>query len=131
MIYFSVAGPSRFAEWWIELIEVLVAKERGPADLAGGNTLEEVGRALLQSKEEHLIVSTRQLAEDLRAALANAGGPFVLSVDDPRIAVKSLIDVHGLDPISAIRATAEGWAAVFERCVKCGAQVRVRAHDRA
>jgi len=30
----------------------------------GGNTLEEIGRALLQSKEEHLIVSTRQLAED-------------------------------------------------------------------
>ncbi len=131
MIFFSVGVPSRFAEWCDALIAALVAKAHGPADLAGGNTLEEIGRALLQSKEEHLIVSTRQLAEDLRAALANAGAPFVLSFDDPRIAVKNLIDVHGLDPIAAIRATATSCAAVLNTSMMDGALVLRADHDSA
>jgi hypothetical protein len=130
MIFFSWHS-SRFAEWCDALIAALVAKAHGPADLAGGNTLEEIGRALLHSKEEHLIVSTRQLAEDLRAALANAGAPFVLSFDDPRIAVKNLIDVHGLDPIAAIRATATSCAAVLNTSMMGAALVLRADHDSA
>src|SRR5207237_3762458 len=117
--------------WRDAVIGALVGEVRGPAYLAGGKTVEEIGPALVQSKEEHLIVSTRQLAEDLRAALANAGAPFVLSFDDPRIAVKNLIDVHGLDPIAAIRATATSCAAVLNTSMMDGALVLRADHDSA
>jgi len=54
-----------------------------------------------------------------------------LSFDDPRIAVKNLIDVHGLDPIAAIRATATSCAAVLNTSMMDGALVLRADHDSA
>jgi hypothetical protein len=131
MIFFSVGVPSRFAEWCDALIAALVASALGPADLVGANTLEEIGQALLRSQREHLVVSTRQMAEDLRAGLANGGVPFVLAFDDPRIAVTNLINAHAVDPVSAVRATATSCTAVLNTATMGRALVLSADHHAA
>lgn len=113
MIFFSVGLPSRFAEWCDVVTAALVTRALGTADLVAANSLEEIGRTLLRSDREHLVITSREMADDLRSCLTSAAIPFVLAVDDPRIAALNLVNAHNVDPVSAVRATATSSAVVL------------------
>jgi hypothetical protein len=121
MIFFSIGLPSRFAEWCDLIARLLVETVKGEADLISANTLDELGLAAIRSHSDHLVVASRQPAEDLRRSLIELQYPFIVALDAPYIALDNLIGGHGVDVIGATRATANSCAAMMEYAVTSGA----------
>jgi hypothetical protein len=113
MIFLSIGLPSRFAEWCDQVICALVEAATGRAELASGNTLEEIALALMKSQAPQLVIGARQPTDDLRTLLSQTGRHFVVSLDDPRAAFQNLATRHGLGSKDAIRATAGSCASIF------------------
>src|SRR5258708_19603407 len=53
--------------------------------------LDEVAWTLIRTNADHLVMGARQPDEGLRTALAEAGSPFIVALDDPRNAVADLL----------------------------------------
>jgi len=113
MIFFSIGLPSRFAEACDFLVWHLAEAALGPIQLIGGNTLDEIGLALVKSQSEHLVIAARQPSADLLEALASAGVSFIIALDDPRAALQNLVVGHGMEWMVATRTTASSCASML------------------
>jgi hypothetical protein len=110
MLFYSIGLPSRFAEWCDLVVLRLAQRVLGSVDLVSGNTLDEVGLAVVGSRCDHLVIGARQPVGSLRAALTAAGYPFVVALHEPCIALQNLVTRHGLDVVTATRAAATSCA---------------------
>lgn len=113
MIFLSIGLPSRFAEACDRIAAELVADSLGSVEAISGNTLEEIAVSAIQSNGGHFVVGARQPTEKLRAAVEASGNGFVLTLDDPRLALHNLVARHGMDWKAATRATASSCAFIM------------------
>jgi hypothetical protein len=123
MIVYSFGFPGRFAEWCDAACVRLAERAVGPADLLGADTIEEVGLAATQARSAHAVIASRQPSARLCNAIAEAGGRFILAVDDPRAALRDLTSRRGLGFVDAVRAVARSCAAIVNLTGAAGALV--------
>ncbi len=124
MILFVVGLPGRFAQWCeaalVRLAGRGVASETWPSltDMFGydgiPSTFDELGRALIGNRGEHLVIGARQPDARLRGALAERNTPFLLALDDPHNAVSELLAETGVDPKAVVRAVANSCPMVMQ-----------------
>jgi hypothetical protein len=140
VIFFSIGLPGRFAEWcegviarlatlsgpvvvgeWPSLDEMLGYRPLGPV-------LDQVGVMLLQNAPAHLVINVRQPDERLHAALAETAIPFVLALDDPRVAVADILAKTDFEPAAATRVVANSCPFVMRYSAMPGA-LRLHANE--
>jgi hypothetical protein len=112
MILFSVGLPSCFAEWCDAVAVELLRQETGAAELIAANSLDEFALGTIRSRSTSIVVVSRQLFGRLRPAIAQAGVPFIVALDDPRHAVEDLVVGQGGDLLDVTRAVARSCASV-------------------
>src|SRR4051794_40011349 len=91
MLFFVIGVPGRFTEHCEDLTTGLVQQAFGSAGMARADTLDEIARNLLYSGASRRIVASRHPGGRVRRALAEAGRPIVVVLDDPRAALANLV----------------------------------------
>jgi hypothetical protein len=129
MLFFSIGMPSPFAEWCDQVVLRLVNRVLGRAQLVGGNTLDEIGLALVTAQTDHLVVAARQPIESLRAAIAACGHPLIAVMDAPYTALENLVVRHRLDFVAATRATASSCSTMLDYMLMSGGSVLRAGQD--
>jgi hypothetical protein len=127
VILLSVALPGRFAQWCDAVMVRLAGRLGGavasetwpPLDQmfgfgAGSSTLDALGRLMIGSSAQHLVIGARQPDERLRQALAARNVPFLLALDDPRDAAADILGETGADPRIVVRAVANSCPLVMQ-----------------
>lgn len=121
MLFFSVGLPSRFAEWCDAVVAQLV-QSLGPTEFIGANTVGELAQSVIASQSPYLVVSSR-LIGGLQKPLRQADRPFILALDDPRRALRSLVLDQGLDFLEATRLVGRSCASMASCASMPGALV--------
>jgi hypothetical protein len=112
MLFFVAGLPGRFAEWCDAVTARLVQTILGPTRILHANTLDEISRGLLSAGPSQAVLSSRQPGGRLRTALIAARRPFVLALDDPRVALSQIVRRGDSNMAAAIRAVAGSCAGV-------------------
>jgi hypothetical protein len=112
MIFPSLGLPSPYADRCDAILGRLAAAALGETGIIAANTIEEIARGALKSPSSHLVVSSRDPMAGLLTALASAGRPFLLVLDDPRASCRELM-ARGIDWRTAARTTANTCAALL------------------
>ena len=112
MLYFVVGPPGPFAERCETLALALVRRAQGAAEPAEASLLADIARAALASPAARLVVAARQPGGRVRAALAQSRRPLVVVRDDPRRALRHLVERRGLGFAAALRIVAGSCAAL-------------------
>lgn len=123
MLFFVVGPPGRFAEWCGAVTSRLAEAVLERSGAIRANTLEEIARNLLRSGISRGVISAFQPGGRLRRALAEAGRPFIVALDDPRAALADLVVRRGTGIATATRMVASGCAASLCFCETPGALV--------
>jgi hypothetical protein len=100
VIFFSVGLPGRFTEWCDGVIARLVQTLGGSVAIKTWPSLDEmlasrtermvldqIALTLIRAPPDHLVIGARQPEDRLRYALVETQTPFVVALDDPRVAV--------------------------------------------
>lgn len=111
MLLFVVGPPGRFAEWCGAVTSRLAETVLERSAVICANTLEEIACNLLRSGISHGVVAASQPGGRLRRALAEAGRPFIVALEDPRAALADLVLRHGTEIATATRTVASSCAA--------------------
>jgi hypothetical protein len=114
MILFSIGLPDRFTHWCDELVTKLAETALGTIDCAPLNTLDELALHLMRSGAPHLVVGSRQPNGRLRTAFAETNLPFLLILNDARLAVADLMKNHGYDVVRAVRFIANSCSGLLQ-----------------
>jgi hypothetical protein len=141
VIFFSIGLPGRFSEWCERVIARLADTLMGPVvvgewpsldEMLGyrplGRVLDQVAVILLQNAPAHLVINVRQPDERLHAALAETAIPFVLALDDPRVAVADILAKTDFEPAAATRVVADSCSFVMRYTAMPGA-FRLHANE--
>lgn len=141
MIFFSIGLPGRFAEWCEGVIARLADTLSGPVvvgewpsldQMLGyrplGRALDQVAVILLQDAPAHLVLNVRRPDERLRGALTETAIPFVLALDDPRVAVADILAKTDVEPAAAARVVANSCPFVMRYTAMPGA-LRLHANE--
>jgi hypothetical protein len=113
VILISIGMPSRFAEWCDALVLRLAACSFETVEAAALNSLDEFATAVLKTRALRLVVCSRQPVIRLQTAIAESGRPFLVTIGDPRAALRDLMQRPGYDLIEATRAVASSCAAIL------------------
>lgn len=105
--------PSRFTEWCDALVARLAESSFGTAEYTAVNTLEELAAAFLKTRASHLVACSRQPAVRLQTEIVHGKRPFLVTIGDPRAALRNLLERAGYDVVSATRAVASSCAAML------------------
>jgi hypothetical protein len=113
MLHVVVGVPGRFAAWCDAVAAALVARDADAAPQPfAADTLAELAEAALRRGAAQAAVSCRRPDGRLRAALAEAGRPFILALDDPRLALADRVIAAGEELATAVPVVASSCAAV-------------------
>lgn len=123
MIFFSIGMPSRFAEWCDALTSRLAEYSFGSTERTAVNTLDELAAAVLRTRASHLIACSRQPVVQLQIEILQGKRPFVVTIGDPRAALRNLSERAGYDIAGATRAVASSCAAMLTLTKAPGALV--------
>jgi hypothetical protein len=117
--FFSIGLPGRFAEWCEGVLARLAASLGGPVvvkpwpsldEMLGyrslGRALDQVGLILIRDAPAQLVIGARQPDERLHAALAETEIPFIVALDDPRVAVADILAKTDVGAAAATRVVA-------------------------
>jgi hypothetical protein len=129
MVFFVVGLPGRFAEWCSALTMGLVCRALGPSKLTNANSLAEIFVNVLGSGSAHGVVASRYPGERIRRALMDAGRPFIVSLDDPRVAIADLAIRGKVEIVEATRQVASSCASVGSFYAAPGALVLCAERD--
>ena len=123
MILLCIGLPGRFAEWCDGVIGQLAARMGGAvvtrswpslADMFGyenlPSTLDHIAWTSIETGAAHVVLGARQPDESLCAALDELRTPFVLALDDPRMAASDMISASIGEPRAVTRAVANSCA---------------------
>jgi hypothetical protein len=123
MIFFSIGMPSRFTEWCDALVARLAESSFGTAEYTALNTLEELAAAVLKTRASHLVACSRQPVVRLQTEIVQGKRPFLVTIGDPRAALRNLSEHAGYDIVGATRAVASSCAALLSLIRAPGALV--------
>jgi hypothetical protein len=123
MVFVVVGLPGRFAEWCEALTTGLVRRALGSSELNSANSLAEIFANVLRSGSAHGVVASRYPGERIRRALMDAGRPFIVALDDPRVAVADLAIRRKVEIVTATRQVASSFASVASFSAAPGALV--------
>lgn len=123
MLHFCIGLPSGFAEWCDALITCLMTQSLGPAETTSVDSIEEFTIAVIKARSPHMVMGLRQPRSNLSRTVLEAGIPFILAVDDPRLALHHLVARHGADFVEAVRMVARSCAAIVTFASAPGALV--------
>jgi hypothetical protein len=140
LIFFSLGLPGRLAEW----CDAVLARLAGAAGEAALTTwppltrmlgyheiapvLDQVAVSLIETGAAHLVMGARQPDERLRAALAAMNARFVVTLDDPRIAVADILGSTNSDLRAITRAVANSCPLVMRYASSPGA-ITIRGYQ--
>ncbi|HTV90559.1 MAG TPA: hypothetical protein VME41_16195 [Stellaceae bacterium] len=110
MIFFSIGLPGRFAEWCDRLVLRLVEHRGESVASVALNRLDELAIAAIRTRRSNLIACCRQPVLQLQSEIARAEVPFVLTLGDPRTAVREQVARMGCTIADATRAVASSCA---------------------
>jgi hypothetical protein len=113
MIFPLVGPPTSFAIWTELVLLRLIDRARGPAAVVTADYAGEIAAWAFRKSGYHLIAAARQPSGDMRSALLATGSRFVLTLDDPRAALWTLVVRRGLDWRAALRSAACSCAAML------------------
>jgi hypothetical protein len=130
MIFFSIGMPSRFVEWCDALISRLAEYSFGSTERTAVNTLDELAAAVLRTRASHLTACSRQPVVQLQIEILQGKRPFVVTIGNPRAALRNLSERAGYDIAAATRAVASSCAAMLTLTRAPGALV-VSSNDAA
>jgi hypothetical protein len=123
MLHFCIGLPSGFAEWCDILITCLMTQGLGPTETIGVDSIEEFTIAVIKARSPHMVMGLRQPRSNLSRTVLEAGIPFILAVDDPRLALHYLVARHGVDFLEAVRMVARSCAGIVTFASAPGALV--------
>jgi hypothetical protein len=123
MNLFCVSLPGRFGDWCDAAIMALATSVLGPVVPTGGSTAEELASELITSEGQHYYVGARHPSGWLREKLIAANKKFIVALDDPRDAVRDLIDRHNYGMVDAVRHVASSCARISRYLALPGALV--------
>lgn len=119
MLSFSIGLPGRLSEWCDDVIVRLAdcpaaaaALYRWPSSASmlayegPSSTLDEVGSILIGARAAHVVIGVRQPDMALHAALAETRAPFVVALEQPRVAAADMLADTGAEPRLVTRAVA-------------------------
>jgi hypothetical protein len=113
MILFSIGMPSRFTEWCDALTGRLAECSFGSVECITLNTLEELAAAVLRTRASHLVACSRRPVVRVQTEIIECKLPFLVSVGDPRAALRNLSERVDYDVVEATRAVASSCAAML------------------
>jgi hypothetical protein len=141
VIFITVGLPGRFAEWCAGVLARLAVSLGGSVvvrvwptveELLGyrslGRVLDQIALSLLQDAPAQLVVGARQPDERLCRALAETAAPFILALDDPRLAAADILSQTAVEPAAATRMMANSCPFVM-RCTALPGALRLHAND--
>jgi hypothetical protein len=141
VIFITVGLPGRFAEWCAGVLAKLAVSLGGSVvvrewptveELLGyrslGRVLDQIALSLLQDAPAQLVVGARQPDERLCRALAETAAPFILALDDPRLAAADILSQTAVEPAAATRMMANSCPFVM-RCTALPGALRLHAND--
>lgn len=111
--YVCIGIPSPFTHWVDQLIAELV-NPGAAAEIASANSLDEFGLVMLRAQVSHVVIQVRQMTPPLRAALKTTGKRFVVVLDHPIDAFRTLRNTGAFDLVRVTRAIAWGCASTLE-----------------
>jgi hypothetical protein len=121
---FLVAGlPGRFSEWCDSVTARLAETTLGSTQILRANTLDEISRGLLGLGPPHAVLASRQPVGRVRSALIAARRRFIVALDDPRVALRQIVNGERSTIAHAIRAVAGSCAGVAAYVSASGALV--------
>ena len=91
MLYFVVGPPGTFATWCGAVVAGLAGRVVGLIPIVEASTLDDISRKILSGNISHAVIAATAPGGRLRAALAAAACPFVIALDDPRLACADLV----------------------------------------
>src|SRR6266568_4100698 len=103
MVLFSLGLPGRFGDWCDAVILRMAEAALGSVAAVTVNTPEELATALITGEGSNFLVICRQPPGWLRRMLATTDKPFIVSLDDPRVATWELLSRNGLELADAAR----------------------------
>src|SRR5713101_922789 len=103
MVLFSFGLPGRFGDWCDAVAIRMAETALGSVVVIGANTPEELATALINGEGGSFLVNGRQPPGWLRRMLVATNKPFVISLDDPRVATWELVSRNGLELAGATR----------------------------
>jgi hypothetical protein len=113
MLFFVMGFPGRFSEWCEAVAGRFAARVSGSTGTIHANTLEELALGAMKLRTSQLVIAARQPGGSLLRALAQAGRPFILVLDDPRRALAYLITGQGVGMPIATQLVASSCASVM------------------
>jgi hypothetical protein len=129
MLVFFVGLPSRFAEWCHALARRIAERAHGAMVDVHANTLDDIASEAIRVGSVQLLVSSPQPSPPVISAIVAAARPFVLVLEDPRLAVHHLVKHRGSSFLDAVRAVACSCASVHDAREMAGALVLSRPRD--
>jgi hypothetical protein len=123
MNLFCVSLPGRFGDWCDAAIMALATSVLGSVVPTGGSTAEELASELITSEGQNYYIGARHPSGWLREKLVAANRKFVVALDDPRYAVRDLIDRHNFGMVDAVRHVASSCARISRYLALPGALV--------
>jgi hypothetical protein len=123
VILFSIGVPSRFTEWCDALIGRLAEYSFGAVECTALNTLEELAAAVLKTRASHIVACSRQPVVRLQTVIIEGKRPFLVTIGDPRTALRNLSERMGYDVVEATRVVASSCAAMLTLTTAPGALV--------
>jgi hypothetical protein len=134
VIFFSVGLPGRFAEWCDAVIARLAQTLGGTVAInvwpsldemlslgTQSTVLDQIAFTLIRDPPTHLIIGARQPEERLRNALVATKTRFVVTLDDPRVAVADILAEVDLEMALATRAVANSCSMLLRYIAAPGA----------
>ncbi len=103
MVLFSFGLSGRFGEWCDAVTLRMAEVALGAIAAIDANTPEELATALIKHEGVSFLVKGHQAPGWLRRMLVATDRPFIISLDDPRVATWELVSRNGLELAGATR----------------------------
>jgi hypothetical protein len=103
MVLFSFGLPGRFGDWCDAVTSRMAEAALGPVAAIDANTPEELATALIKGEGVSFLINGRQPSGWLRRMVAATDKPFIIALDDPRVATWELVSRNGLELAGATR----------------------------
>jgi len=126
MVLFSFGLPGRFGEW-CDFVTIRMAEAAlGSIAAIAPNTPEELAIALINEEGRSFVVSGRLAPGWLRQVVVATNKPFVISLDDPRVATWEAVSRSGLEVADATRRVGCSYVSMMS-CIALSGALVVRA----
>jgi hypothetical protein len=111
MIYLSAGLPGRFGDWCAHAVARLIDRAFGAVEILHAESLEDFAVVTMQATAPYVLISTRQPAGRLRAAMAGTERRLVVALEDPRRALADVV-ASGMEFTEAVRYVARSCASL-------------------